>query len=292
MDGMTCQKMTNDNYVDCVAPCSNSFVEYTDCQNKDIAHHFCEDTASGGKYEFIITSKTCANYCVGGQCSDNPPPTEGTPCNVAEFSPQCQGTESYNCIDNIITKTTCASGTTCAIQFGSNVAECVPSCNNIRDDVYQCITDGNITKTNNKVCRLGTDSRLHLFTESITCESFCNNGVCDIANIPNHGDTCDPTEFQDFCYHNTSYYCNYVTNSVIANSCTAGTPICRYREDKEFADCVAPCEEGTEPLKDCRTEGDIKYLDTIECVKGSDGSYYLFTSQETCPNGCKSGKCL
>ena len=123
--GLSCQKMTEDNYVDCVAPCdSTHFEDYISCEGKDIANHFCMDVNGGGQYEFIVLSQTCAHYCVNGQCSDKPLAEENAACNENNFEPQCNGQDSYNCVNGHITKTTCSAGLSCAIQFGSKKSEC------------------------------------------------------------------------------------------------------------------------------------------------------------------------
>lgn len=290
--GLTCHKMTEDNYVDCVAPCqASSFEEFNDCEGNSVAGHFCMDVTDGGTYEFIILHRNCAKYCYDGLCQDELLAVEGAPCDETFFA-QCDGNDAYQCESGTIRKTSCGNGTTCAVQFGSKVAECTTSCSGVSGDVYNCINEGGTLKTNNRVCRLGTDARYHLFTESEVCANTCIDGTCDIASVPNHGDSCDFASFKDFCHHNVSYYCDYEANTVVADECIGGTALCRYRADHEFAGCAAPCEAGTEPARECTKINGVKYLNSIECLEGSDGRYYSFSYQETCPNGCNNGKCL
>ena len=289
--GLSCQKLKDDNMVDCVAACDlASFEEYTTCEEKYVATHLCEEVVGGGHYEFSFTNEPCAIACKNGVCTTGELPEPGTSCGDA-FKPQCAGQDGYNCVDGLVAKSTCGEGLHCAMEFGAVATACASDCT-ASGDVYSCSDE---KTTDNQICRLGTDLNYHLFRQQESCSSSCTDGVCDIT-VPTIGATCDFDTTDDVCIKNTSYYCHSTSHTIEAMVCGkgefVGQPLCRYLTET-YSDCVSPCEEGDESIMNCG--GSAKkgfYTDNYVCKRGLDGSFYLFNEQETCSGDCKNGVCL
>ena len=287
---LICRKLKDENMVDCVAPCDpDNFESRTSCDGKYVATHLCEEVAGGGYYEFSFTNDPCPVDCRDGYCVTGELPEIGASCD-ASFVPQCMGPDGYNCVDGQVTKSTCDGDLHCALEFGASATACASECN-AAEDVYTC--SDSIT-TDNRICRLGTDLKYHLFVQQESCKSSCADGVCDI-EIPTVGESCDFDNFDDVCIKNVAYYCQSESHIYQAMVCGKGDyigqPLCRYLSET-YADCVSPCEEGDEGIMGCG--GSAKkgyYTDNYICKRGLDGNFYLFNEQEPCSGTCKNGVC-
>ncbi len=296
--GLTCQKLLEDNFVDCVMPCDyNEFEEYHTCEGKYISTHFCMKVqGSDSYYEFSFTDNPCEYGCRDGKCLKSPPPKEGASCKPGEFVPDCYGNSYYTCEGAVVTRHTCGGGTECSKLYGDFMPQCVTDCN--KNDTYGCAASGKAL--DNYVCRLGNDNKYHYFHETTECKNFCKNGICDVDSLPSG--TCDYQTSDDLCAQNTLYYCSTETNDWVSIECGKGEegmgmPLCR-QLNKGYSDCVSPCTpDDTEAgYSECSTGGSgdnkFKFIYGIECRKAMDGAYYFFNFEEKCPGDCKNGACL
>lgn len=297
--GTVCKKI-DANFVDCVMPCTpDEFVEYTGCQGDYTALHTCELTTDNDYYEFIFTDKHCSFGCKNGVCNTQITGQEGDSCKADTFIGFCKGNDSYICKDGKITRDPCPTGTTCAMQYGGRDAQCTKDCKVYdQNDKYAC--NGNAL--DNWVCRVGTDDRFHYFHETDNCKNSCNKGVCDIT-IPQIGTICDPATTNDICAQNTLYFCSTINNTIDVMECGLGDyqglPLCR-QLNEGYSDCVSPGCNPDDPDSnslECATEKNddgtkFKYVYGWECVKATDGTYYMFNIEERCEGECKNGKCL
>ncbi|MBR4984640.1 MAG: hypothetical protein IKY83_02730 [Proteobacteria bacterium] len=291
---LSCQVSVN-NFADCVAPCdAATFNEYKTCSGKYVVLHVCESVRGGGAYEFEYTSDPCSELCVNGACAAQGDAVPGSPCGQ-DFKPHCFGGAKLECIGGTIVSTACTGTAKCAQQFGSSEVVCAEPCNSndYQNDTYACTTVNGKPALNNRVCRRG-ETGYFWFEEKDTCERTCSDGVCDIT-VPTEGAACDSAE-PDVCAHNALFYCHMENKTWTAIQCGTGAyqgnPVCRYQNDA-LADCVFPCdEEGDVFNASCFTRKDTSYLESTTCLRARDGELYYFTYEETCPNGCTSGKCL
>ena len=299
----SCQKYKELGIVDCVEKCDRANLSYEEgkfvCDGTSPTSYYCAEVESGGTYTFSFSDGPCPKYCSDGACVTEKPVTEGDAC-TADFVQQCVGNDGFSCVDGVVTKTVCSGNTHCAMQVGAKSFECTESCLSTTPDDTSCVEIDGKPATQNKVCRVGTDHKFHLFTEREMCSKFCTEGVCDIETIPNEGDACKTDSFEEFCVQNSAYYCDYTSDTVTIMQCGKadfiGQPFCRKIEGS-MADCVVPCDEGAETLSSCSSYKNdagekIAYVERTECKKATDGAFYYFTSQSDCPNGCKSGACL
>ena len=292
----TCQKLKDYNMVDCVRPCdSQTFVEYTSCEGKVPTIHTCDESTTGSSYEFVYTDDACPIACLDGECVETTPAVAGDPCDASTYASSCYGKEMYTCESGKIVVTMCTGDTVCAKQHGAAAPHCVSSCKP-GSDTYACATENGKQVTNNQVCRVATDRKYYLFDEREVCQSTCLDGVCDRGKLPDEDSACNNETFEEFCAHNTAYYCNYITQTVVTYACSGSMPLCRMNKKGTFADCVIPCEKGSETIYNCDSRNEdgrkVYYTDNFECQEGADGAYYYFNAQNDCAGECKDGKCL
>ena len=291
---LQCQVSVN-NFADCVAPCDPAtFKEYKTCSGKYITLHVCEAVRGGGSYEFEYTSDPCSEQCVNGACVSQGDPVPGGACGP-DFSPRCFGGGMLRCVNGTLVQTECTGTTKCARQFGSSEIVCAEPCSDSdhANDTYACTTLNGMPALNNRVCRRG-ETGYFWFEEKTACQKSCTDGVCDVA-VPSENAPCSGSE-ADVCAHNTLFYCHTEKKAWTAIRCGTGAyqgnPVCRYLND-ELADCAFPCDtEGDVFNASCINRKDASYLEATTCLRAKDGELYYFTFEETCPNGCKSGKCL
>ena len=297
-DGSTCRKLASRNVVDCVKPCSEVGTRLV-CQEKTPTMYECGKTTLGDLFEFEFSDGPCPSLCVDGECVEESHVKEGEACG-SDFEPVCVGAQGYNCVSGTVKALNCEGDLKCAIRHGSQMAVCARTCEK-SSSTYGCENVDGKVKTKNFICEPATDRKYYLFEDSRECQSTCTDGVCDMASIPKVGDSCN-AEFSDFCAQGSAYYCHSVTKTVEKLECGygdyVGLPLCR-EKNAYFADCVSPCEAGSEPVLNCGTRTDkatgnkISYTDNFVCEKSEiDGGYYLFNAQEDCANGCKNGECL
>ena len=292
---LSCKKMNDDNFVDCVPACDpNTWVDYTVCSGDYVEYHTCEKTTDGGFHEFAMTEDPCGYACHQGRCvREGEAPIDGASCN-ARFEDTCWNGDMYSCIDGTITRIICPGDSVCAKRLGSSKPICTTKCSGAASSVYGCKNENGVSRLDNKLCEIGEDAAYYYFPETDACKNSCNQGLCD-HEIPVEDQPCDPSTFEDICFQNALYYCHSEDRVITADYCT--NKLCRYLDKSygftnTYADCVNPCSEGEEPLLSCAGKGARAYETRYECTLGSDGTYYLFYFENRCGEaGCNGDVC-
>lgn len=292
---LSCKKMTNGNFVDCVATCDpDTWTDYTTCQGNYVEVHTCEETTDGNYHEFALTDDPCDYACHAGQCVfEGEAPVDGAPC-TERFEKTCWNGDAYICRNGIITRTPCPDDESCAIRIGTAEPVCTKRCRNVSESIYACKTENGITRLDNTLCALATDAHYYVFSETDACKTSCNQGLCD-REIPKKDAPCDPDTFEDVCFQNALYYCHSENHVVASNPCA--NQMCRYLHadygfSATYAECVTPCTEGDEPMLSCVGKGAKAYETRYECTRGSDGTFYRFEFEKRCSEaGCDGNVC-
>ena len=292
---LSCKKMNDDNFVDCVSSCDpNAWVDYTTCSGNYVEAHTCEKTTDGSYHEFAMTGDPCTYACYQGKCvREGEAPIDGDSCD-ARFENTCWNGDMYTCVDGKIMRTICPGDSVCALRYGTSTPICTTKCSGAAASIYGCKTEKGVTRLDNKVCEIGQDAAYYFFPETDVCQSSCNQGLCD-HEIPEEDKPCDPASFEDICFQNNSYYCHSEQRVVMMDVCS--NRFCRYLDSSygfsgAYSDCVIPCSEGDEALLSCAGKGARAYETRDECTMGSDGSFYRFYFENRCSEaGCNGDVC-